>query len=196
MNRWTGEQVQRIVVLAIGTLALVGAIWFGLVLPLQGLIRAKIEKIDVVRKQIKTTETGLTMSEQNNSTIRQGRAEIGALEVRMAQGDLYRWVLNYLRDLQARNNVVVSDYGPPRDTNVRGSLKVPHKAVEFTIAGSAYYHDVGAFLADLENSSPFIRLSSLTLQAAASGPAGSPVAEKLTFHIDFSTLVKPAGPVR
>jgi hypothetical protein len=70
--------------------------------------------------------------------------------------------------------------------------KVPYKASTFALVGTAYYHDFGAFLADLENSSPFIRLKSMSLESTSSGVEDPSTSDKLSFRVEFMTLIKPA----
>lgn len=112
----------------------------------------------------------------------------------MAQGDLYRWVINYLRDMEKRRNVSIVEFGPPQLVELNVPPRVPYKAASYSIAGTAYYNDFGSFVADLENSSPFVRLKSLTLQSVAPGLASATAPERLTFRLEFITLVKPAAP--
>ena len=58
------------------------------------------------------------------------------------------------------------------------------KKVTLTVAGTAYYHDLGKFLAGFENEFPHIRL--LNLDVNPSPAAGD--AEKLVFKMDIVYL--------
>ena len=40
----------------------------------------------------------------------------------------------------------------------------PFKQVKFTITGTAYYHDLGKFIANFENTFPHIRVVNLQIQ--------------------------------
>jgi hypothetical protein len=59
--------------------------------------------------------------------------------------------------------------------------------VTLTVSGTAYYHDLGKFLADFENEFPHIRLVNLDIQLS---PAVGDT-EKLVFKVDIVTLAKP-----
>jgi|SRR6185295_3232382 len=190
MNNWTQEKIRQVVLLVIGTAAVLGIIWFVGVAPLQGLVKNKTDKIGVLEKQIQITKTQIRMVDSYKQAIQKDKKILQDFENTMARGDLYRWIIGYLRDLQNRNDVLVSDFDPPQITELAVPPKVPYKAVGYTIAGVAYFHDFGAFLADLENTSPFVRLKSLSLQAAGPGLAGAATPEKLSFRIEFVTLRK------
>jgi hypothetical protein len=63
----------------------------------------------------------------------------------------------------------------------------PYKQIRFSLSGSAYYHDLGKFVADFENKFVHCRVVNLSLE-----PSGEPAAgEKLNFKMDVIALVKP-----
>ena len=60
--------------------------------------------------------------------------------------------------------------------------------IKVNINGTAYYHDLGKFIADFENNFPHIRIVNLTIEPASAGEPGN---EKLSFRMDIVALVKP-----
>jgi Tfp pilus assembly protein PilO len=194
MNRWPHEKIRQAVLLVIGTAAVLGIIWFVAIAPLLGLIKIKADKVALVQLEIKYTYTGIQMADKYREDIQIGQGDLQRLESTMASGDLYRWIINYLTELQNRHDVLVSDFDPPQISELKAPPQVPYKAASFSIGGVANYHDFGAFVADLENTSPFVRLRSLTLQATAPGFAGTTATEKLNFRTDFLTLIKSPTP--
>jgi hypothetical protein len=107
----------------------------------------------------------------------------------MAHGDIYRWVVNQGADLQDRHDIYLSAPPPPRLIEVEAPPPVAYPAALYSLGGYGYFHNVGTFLADFENSSPFIRMKSFVIQATAPGLVGTRDAEKLSFQMDFVTLV-------
>jgi hypothetical protein len=69
----------------------------------------------------------------------------------------------------------------------------PYKAASYTFSGTAYYHDLGKYLADWENQFPYMRV--LSLEMVPDEPAGvtsaSDERERLSFNFEVSALVKP-----
>jgi hypothetical protein len=190
MNNWTREKIRHVALLTIGTAAVLGIIWFIAVEPLRGLIKAKADKIGILQNQIQVTKTQFLLADKYREEIQIGQKELQNLESKMVQGDPYRWIVSYIGDFQRRHDVSIIEPPPPQSSELNVPPKVPYAAVSFAIAGGAYYHDFGAFLADMENSSPFIRLRNLTLQASGPVFAGSTSPEKLTFRAEFVTLIK------
>ena len=64
----------------------------------------------------------------------------------------------------------------------------PYKQVKVTISGTAYYHDLGKFVADFENNFPHMRMVNLSIEPASMTGAN---AERLSFRVDVIALVKP-----
>jgi membrane protein YdbS with pleckstrin-like domain len=85
--------------------------------------------------------------------------------------------------------------------------RFPYKAVLFNVRGTAYYHDLGKFLADFENTYPYMRVQNVELDpvAASAGSAATSVSggattaanngsdsnEKLNFKMEIVALVNP-----
>jgi len=70
--------------------------------------------------------------------------------------------------------------------------KLPNKVAGFPIAGTAYYHDFGKFLATFENTFPYMRVQRLVLEPAPAGRTAGDDGEKLAFKMEVLALVKPA----
>ena len=70
--------------------------------------------------------------------------------------------------------------------------KFPYKAAIFNVRGTAYYHDLGKFLADFENAFPYLRVQNLELEPAANSSATTTgEAEKLAFKMEIVALINP-----
>ena len=67
----------------------------------------------------------------------------------------------------------------------------PYKQLKVTVNGTAYYHDLGKFIADFENTYPHARVVNLTIDPA--GGTGDD-SEKLAFRMDIIALINPNGP--
>jgi hypothetical protein len=68
---------------------------------------------------------------------------------------------------------------------------VPYKQATMQIGGTAYYHELGQFVADLENAFPLMRVANLSVDFVPSPGGSSNTREKLSFKMDLITLVKP-----
>ena len=106
----------------------------------------------------------------------------------MASGDEYVWMLSTIRQFKLAYKVEIPQYS----TIVIGenSLipKFPYKQATMTISGTAYYHELGRFVSDLENRFPQMRVLNLDVQPASNPAPGE--FEKLTFKMDVVALIK------
>jgi len=64
----------------------------------------------------------------------------------------------------------------------------PYRQIKVNISGTAYYHDLGKFIADFENTFPHIRVVNLTVEPLNITGLGN---EKLSFRMDIVALAKP-----
>jgi len=82
--------------------------------------------------------------------------------------------------------VDIPDIGHPDVETMDLLPSFPFKQVKFTITGKAYYHDLGKFIADFENTFPHIRVVNLQLQPDQANGSD----EKLSFKMEVIALVK------
>ena len=192
MNKWSPERRRKFAALVLSTLVVLALLWQMGIGTLQGWLKQKQTAIDSLEARLRTAETTITEAPKLKAEMEANLLSTRALEGKMAQGDLFRWVINHVLDLQQPHNVTGSSFQRPRVTDVDVPPSVPYKSATCSINGYAHYQDLGTFLADFENSSPFIRLRGLTIQAAAPGFMGATEPERLAFQIDFSILVSPS----
>ena len=118
--------------------------------------------------------------------------KLGGAEGDLAVGDPSVWIYDAIRNFKAKYKVTVSvngqlDIGP---VDLLGHF--PYKQLKVTAVGSAYYHDLGKFIADFENTYPHSRVVNLTVDPA--GGTGED-AEKLSFRMEIIALINPNGPL-
>jgi hypothetical protein len=196
MNSWSPERRRQFASLVVGALVVLILLWQGGINTLRSWRRQKQTAIDSVQTSLKLAESARSLAPQYRAETAANLRRVRMLENQMARGDLYRWVINHVLDLQDlhEDKVVVTSFQPPRVVDPDIPPSVPYQAATYSFNGMARYHDFGAFLAHFENSSPFIRLRSLNLQASAAGIVGVSEPERLAFQIDFSTLVSTNAP--
>ena len=98
--------------------------------------------------------------------------------------------MNWLRQFKAGYKVQIPQFnqlGSPMEVNLLPDF--PYKQTTLTVAGTAHFHDLGRFLADLENQFPHVRLLNLSLDVNAA----SVEPETLSFKVDIITLAKPTS---
>ena len=136
----------------------------------------------------------MTMTMKHADVIERDRTEseqeLVALEAGMATGDIYSWALDTLQKFKQKYpHIDMPQYGQINQTDCTLLPKYPYQQASLTVAGSAYYWDLGMFMADFENQFRYARIVNFELLPAAGVNAGD--REKLGFKMDIVFLVKP-----
>jgi hypothetical protein len=187
------EKRNQLILVVVGTIAVLGALGFGLVKFQYDKLRSLADKHAAAELQLKKMEDAVKREELVQSVLGDATKALAAKEAGMAAGDLYSWMYSNLRKFQKNYKVEIpqlSPISPQSDVNLLPSF--PYKQITMQIGGTATYHDLGQFIADFENTYPLSRVLNLTLdQNHSPGPNDR---EKITFKMDIVTLVKTTQP--
>jgi len=190
MNIFPKDKDKRtqFILVIFGTLAVLGLIGFLLIRPqyqtLSKIHRAasnERNKLQTIKDTIK--KAGDTTVQLSNVT-----ANLSSAEEDMASGDIYAWTYDTIRKFKASYRVDIPTIGQPSLGDVDLLPQFPYKQARVTISGTAYYHELGRFIADFENTFPHIRVVNLTIEPVNTTESGN---EKLSFRLDVVALVKP-----
>jgi Tfp pilus assembly protein PilO len=196
MSKTLKSSAPRIALVALATAFALIVIWYTLLDGPTSALVAKSRKrnelsssLDKARKQI--GEAAKTWPAVEKATQR-----LHDMEKKMPVGDPYRWLIKAFLDFPAATNVTLANIEPPHVSESVLLPKVPYKTATFTLTGSAYYHQLGTFVAALENHFPHMRVKKLELTPGYPGEADSYEAEKLNFQLEIIALFKatPAPP--
>jgi len=182
------EKRNQLILICLVSLVVLAGLGFGLIRhQYENLTRLADKKVETERKLVLMQEQ-IKHADQAEAALADARTTITNLEAGMVSGDPYSWVINTVRGFKGAYKVEIPQFSPigqPSEVNLLA--KFPYKQVTLTVAGLAYYHDLGKFLADFENEFPHIRL--LNLDVSLNPASGE--TEKLVFKVDIVTLVKP-----
>ena len=191
MNKISKEKKQQIALVIIGAGIVIAILWM-LVVKLQSekLVGVKKKAVEMQEK-VRKAESLLKKSAEIEAALNTEAKTLEDIENTMASGDIYLWLINTFNHFNDSKMITVADF--PRETPSDVGLlpKFPYKAVIFPIKGTGFYHDIGKFLADFENSFPYMRIQNLEL--APAGKSDRDDAEKLTIKFEIVALVKPTG---
>lgn len=170
------------------TLVVLGLIGFVMIRPqyktLSKIAKTKSDEQSKLQK-IKDTiqKAGDTANQLSNVVSNLSRAEED-----LASGDVNAWTYDTVRKFKASYRVDIPTISQPSLGDVDVLSQFPYKQIKVNISGTAYYHDLGKFIADFENAFPHIRVVNLTIEPANATEPGN---EKLSFRMDIVALVKP-----
>ena len=189
MNKISKEKRDQLILVCLGAAVAVAALWF-FVINSQKRTLADIQ-IKTKEAQAKVTnaekalKSGASIDEDLASKVR----DLKAIEDTMAFGDMYSWVITTMNRFTAAHKVAIPLFSREIVGEVAMIPKFPYKAATFQLKGNAFYHDFGKFLADLENSFPYVRVQNLEFLPGTTGDDR----EKLDIRFEIVTLIKPTG---
>ena len=157
-------------------------------------ILGKARELEAIQEKTRMAKRQVDLVAQFREDLAAANEHLETIEEGVAQGDPYRWVIRVLNEFQTKYKIKIGDFGPPRAEEAVYMPKVPYKAAQFTINGSAFFHNFGEFLADFENSYPLIRIKRIELDANGAQVDENQEEEKLSFRIEFVVLLKSATP--
>jgi hypothetical protein len=191
MKKLSTEKRNRLIMVIATTVATLAALWFGLIswqekhLTELGDRKSDIQtRLDKIQQVVKNAD--LVDAELAEST-----KTLANLEENMTSGEPYIWMHNKMKAFKTAYKVEIPQITGPEIKEVNVLAKFPYKQASFVVGGTAFYHDLGKFLADFENQFPLFRVVNLDVQQA---PLQADMdKEKLSFKMDVLTLVKPGG---
>ena len=183
------EKRNHLVLVALAALIAVAGLYFGLIRRQNESLAHLALKKDAAAKKLQVVLDAVRRADRIKADLDDARNALAGAETDVASGDLYAWVINWLRGFKTPYKIEIpqfSQLSAPADVNLLP--KFPYKQTTLTVAGTAHFHDLGRFLADLENQFPHVRLLNLSLDANAPSVAVEP--ETLSFKIDIVALAK------
>jgi hypothetical protein len=189
MNKLSKEKRNQLIMIGLGTVGVVAALWFLV-------IGAQRDKIHEINGKIAATTEQIEKMQQTKKAAGKIASELAEDQVRLSQventmpsGDWYLWANTTLRKFNAPSyHVEIPVIGAPVAGPVVILPSFPYNQLSVQVNGTAYYDDLGKFLADFENHFPCMRIQNLNLE-----PGYGPNAEdreKLTFHMEIISLTR------
>ncbi|MBI3191389.1 MAG: hypothetical protein HYZ36_01905 [Pedosphaera parvula] len=190
MNKLSKEKLQQLILLGVGTLIAIGVLWALVINRQWGAIKETRGKISETEEKIATGQRWVGKKKEVDKGLEEIAKKLGDIEGGMASGDLYLWFDSLLKNFQIKHGKVrVPRISRPENIQVGLLPEFPYQAVKYTVQGSAYYHDLGKFVADFENEFPYMRIQNLELRPVSALDTTDP--EKLEFSMQVVALVKP-----
>ena len=187
MKRLSHEKRNQLIIVVAATLAVLGLIYFFLIQPQYD----SLKNIATAKTTAVSKLAGIKSTITNANTVASNLVEMSSAvthnEEDMASGDLYSWTVDTIRRFKQHYRVEIPDVGHPVIGEMDMLPSFPYKQIRFAINGTAYYHDLGRFVADFENKFPHARLVHLAVEPM---PAMDNSSEKLSFRMEIIALVK------
>ena len=188
MKKLPPAKRNQLIMVILATIAALGAIYYLMIMP-QNDANARIgaETTDKTAELEKIVKS-IRQADATAVALSDITQQLAHAESDVATGDVFAWTYDTIRHFKANYHVDIPNVGQPVLSDVDLLPGFPYKQVRVSLSGTAYYHDLGKFIADLENTYPHMRMVNLSIEPSVQ--PGGPT-ERLAFRVDVIALVKP-----
>jgi Tfp pilus assembly protein PilO len=194
MKNLPKEKRDRIILILLGAAAIVMGLFYGVISPQRKALEESSRKKIEQENKLASAERLIGNTSQIEKSVEQAITHLKSIETTMASGDMYSWVIQTVNAFKQNYEVDIPQFSREVAAEVGMFPRFPYRAAVFHLRGTGRYRDVGRFVADFENSFPYMRIQNVELEPAA-GPANSggsaETREKLAFKMEIVALVKP-----
>jgi Tfp pilus assembly protein PilO len=186
------EKKQQLILVVLLTLGVVAALGFGLIKQQYQHLDLLAAKRAVIDQRLHQIRDAVQHTDRIEAELADAKIALAAGETDVASGDLYSWAVTALRRFKTGYKIDIPQLSPSSSvTDVNLLPQFPYRQTVFSVSGTATFHDLGRFLADLENQFPHVRVTNLSLEPNP-GP-GTGQEETLSFRMDLIVLVRPSA---
>jgi hypothetical protein len=185
------DQRNKLIMVAAATIGIIFGLWYLLIQAQNEGNRELSHKIEVAEDKEYHVQTAIKLSDRIQAELDGLHKEMAVVEQQMASGDLYSWMYNTIKDFKTSYRVDIPQFSnveSPTECNLL--YKFPFKQIRMTVNGSGYFHDIGKFVADLENHFPHFRIQNLELSPGSGQSSTERDREKLNFRMEIVALAK------
>lgn len=188
MKRLPPDKRNKLILVVVVTLTLIGLVYFLLIGPQNEQNRDLATKTNGDLADLQMMQKALKQADATAVTMADIAGLLNHAEEDTATGDVYAWTYDTIRQFKVGRHIEITTIGQPVQSEVDILPNFPYKQIRFQLIGNGFYHDIGKFAADLENKFPHMRIVNLTIDTATAAEVAS---EKLAFRMEIAALVKP-----
>lgn len=203
MKHLPKEKRDRLILVVIGTLAAIAALYWGVVRVQRQTLVALAEKHNDEEIKVSNAQRLASSTAELKANLEVVNEKLKAIESTMPSGDMYSWIILTINSFKENggHKVDIPQFSREVASEVGIIAKFPYRAAVFHVRGTAFFDDFGRFVADFENTFPYMRIQNIDLEPS-SGSSGNrdgtsvsaEDAEKLAFKFEIVTLVNPVNP--
>jgi hypothetical protein len=189
MKRLPPAKRNQLIGVIIATAVLICGVYFFMISPQNAKNRDLGVQIGTENARLQQYKTATTTNQMTAAAaaLADVSDQLERAESDVASGDLYAWTVATMQHFkEGYHNVDIPEFGQPVQSDCDLIGNFPYKQIRFAANGTAYYHDLGKFVADFENKFPHCRIVNFSAD-----PVGG--SEKLNFKMDIVALVRPSN---
>jgi hypothetical protein len=192
MNKLPKEKRDHLILVGIGTMLVLIGIGYGLIRPQYATIKAVNSQVSSALDDLQSKEDTIKKADTVSAQLADLNDTLTKAQSDMASGDPSAWIYDTIRNFKGKYKVDISVSGGQLVPGPVDLLpKFPYQQIKAAVNGTAYYHDLGKFIADFENAYPHARIANLALEPVGNSGDSN---EKLSFRMEIIVLVNPTTP--
>jgi hypothetical protein len=192
MKNLPKDKRDKLILIAIGTIAVVAGLWYSVISTRREVIASVAKQLVDKDAKVKNAQRLVASTSDLQRGLEEATAKIRAVEAEMASGDMYSWIILTVNKFREDRKVEIPQFSREVRTDLPLFPKFPYKAAIFTVRGTAFFHDLGKFIADFENAFPYCYVQNLELEPAnTSNSTAASHPETLSFKMEIVTLINP-----
>jgi hypothetical protein len=191
MNKLSKAKRDQIILVGMGTLILLAGVVFGLIRPQYDATSEINSRIIAARDRLQSIEDTIKKADAVASQLADVSNSLAQAESDLASGDPAQWIYNTIRNFKEHYQVDIAVNSQLSVGELELLPRFPYKQLKVSVGGTAFYHDLGKFVADFENAFPHAQITGLSLDPAGGTGDNS---DKLTFRMEIIALANPTGP--
>ena len=212
MNKLSKDKRDKLILVCIAAVAVAGVLYTFVLGSQKDKLGAIQSQITGAQSKLAKAEAALKSADVIEARLAENKKLIDVKQEKMApQGQYYYWFLKlvdqFRKDEKLDSGFIV-DITMPEFVDAGMLPKFPYKAAVFGLRVNGQFHDVGRFIANLENAFPYFRVQNIQLSPApktantpvpvAIGSLTTPLEPpqpetKLIAELKVVTLIKPGN---
>lgn len=129
------EKRNALLGLAAGTALVCAGIWYGLIRWENAQIGRKLDTTQQVQGKIEVARRNAQLADDMERELEEDEEKLLSFEQRMANGDVYLWIINRLQRYRRPFGIDFLEFDPPQVSELDIFPKVPYKAARFAVGG-------------------------------------------------------------
>jgi hypothetical protein len=198
MNKLSKEKRDKLILVCIGLIAVIGVLYTFVLGAQKDSLATLQSQITGAQSKLAKAEASLRAADTIEAALNENRKLIDVRQEKMApQGQYYYWFLKlvdqFRKDEKLDSSFIV-DISMPEFVEAGLLPKFPYKGASFGLRLNGEFHEIGKFIASLENTFPYFRVQTIKL-SPNKVPQSTLLGQANTAVSPLSPLTSPMEPI-
>lgn len=177
MNKLSKEKRDKLILVCIAIAGVVGSLYTFVLGAQKDTLSTLNSQIAGAEAKLAKAQASLKAADSIEAALNEYRQKVETRQEKMApQGQYYYWFLKlvdqFRKDEKLDSGFIV-DITMPEFVSAGLLPKFPYKAASFGLRVNGEFHDIGRFIANLENAYPYFRVQNIHLAPNVAKPANT-----------------------